>query len=76
MKKIPPLFQVEPKAMHDRNMAKRFSDIRSLCKTIARICEVRDEMDINRIVAEECTIQEVNTMYFFCQEAFAQHNMQ
>ena len=68
VKKIPPPFQVEPKTMHDRNMAKRFSDIRLLCKTIARICEVRGEMDIDRIVAEECTIQEVNAMYFFAKK--------
>ena len=49
-------------------MAKRFSDIRLLCKTIARICEVRGEMDIDRIVAEKCTIQEVNAMYFFAKK--------
>jgi phage FluMu protein gp41 len=57
VKKIPPLHLVEPREMHDRNMSKRLSDMRLLCRTIARICEVRGGMDVTRISTEACTLE-------------------
>jgi hypothetical protein len=51
--------------MHDRNMSKRLSDMRLLCRTIARICDVRGGMDVTRISTEACTLEEVHVMFFF-----------
>jgi hypothetical protein len=36
-----------------------------LCRTIARICEVRGGIDVTRIETEACTLEEVHIMFFF-----------
>ena len=63
-KKLMPLRRIAPKEMADRNMAKRFSDLSLLCRTIEKICSVRGDLSINE---QRYDAEDANKLFFFAQ---------